>query len=143
MTIARPVLPHPVSHDLAPDHPPAPTVLVVDDEDCVRHVASLMLRASGFATVEAPDGPSAVDCLRQPGRQIDAVVMDMFMPGMTGEEALQQMRRARPSVPVVLMSGLEAVAAAAQRSWGTGTTVLPKPFNRAGLIEALRLVLAM
>jgi PAS domain S-box-containing protein len=81
------------------------TVLVADDEEAVRDVARMMLEEGGFTVVTAADGLEAVDLFRRSPATISAVVLDMTMPRMGGEEAFRELRRIDPDVRVVLSSG--------------------------------------
>jgi two-component system OmpR family response regulator len=82
-------------------------VLVVDDDTAVREVLVSTLRFSGYDVDEASDGVTALDLL---GRaQYDAVVLDVMMPGMDGFELVQLLRRRNPHVPVLFLSGRDAV----------------------------------
>jgi two-component system OmpR family response regulator len=82
-------------------------VLVVDDDSAVREVLVSTLRFSGYDVDEAVDSISALDLL---GRTTyDAVVLDVMMPGMDGFELVQLLRRRSPHVPVLFLSGRDAV----------------------------------
>jgi PAS domain S-box-containing protein len=81
------------------------TILVVDDEPAVREVALGLLEAAGYRVVLAADGHEGVEALRKHGRGIDLVLLDMTMPGLSGEEALEEMRKVEPGVRVLLSSG--------------------------------------
>jgi PAS domain S-box-containing protein len=80
-------------------------LLVVDDEPMVRHVAARMLRGLGYEVLEAADGLEALHCFRQYGHEIDAVLLDMVMPGVSGWECFQALRHIRNTVRIVLSSG--------------------------------------
>ncbi len=80
-------------------------ILVVDDEDSVRAVASALLRRRGFRTQEASDGVKALDIFRLQPNAFDLVLLDLTMPNMNGEETLRALREVNPSVNVLLMSG--------------------------------------
>lgn len=77
-------------------------VLVVDDEDVVRSIVSRLLRRSGFQVITASSGQEGLDKLSCP---FDLVLLDMMMPGMTGDTVLEGVRRAAPNVPVIIYSG--------------------------------------
>ena len=114
------------------------TVLVVDDEEPVRLVAQEALSQLGLTVIEAADGPAALDLLRaHPGR-IDLVLLDLTMPGLTGDETLRQLRQIRPDLRVIIMSGFSS-GETMQRCEALGVTgFLPKPFDIAALAEKLR-----
>jgi PAS domain S-box-containing protein len=116
------------------------TVLVVDDEQGVREVAERMLQEIGFDTVAATDGREALDVMRQNGERVTAVLLDLSMPRMGGQETLRHLRSRRPHLPIIMMSGYTEQAAAPQvNGSGPGITVfLQKPFLAEDLIGVLR-----
>lgn len=80
-------------------------VLVVDDDEHFRVLARSLLETAGFEALEAED---AEQCLAQLRRQpVDAVVLDMVMPGRDGVEALRELKKSFPQVRVVAVSGTE------------------------------------
>ncbi|HXA51988.1 MAG TPA: PAS domain S-box protein, partial [Candidatus Acidoferrum sp.] len=78
------------------------TCLVVEDEEALRVAVSRMLRKRGFSVLEAGDGKTAVAVFRAQASEIDAVLLDMTLPGMSGPEVLHALRRIRPDVRVIL-----------------------------------------
>jgi EAL domain-containing protein (putative c-di-GMP-specific phosphodiesterase class I)/DNA-binding response OmpR family regulator len=81
------------------------TVLVVDDDDAVRQLTALALRRAGFAVQEAPNGAAALDLVES--EEIGLVVLDMALPGMTGTEVVETLRRQpeTATLPVLLITG--------------------------------------
>lgn len=80
-------------------------ILVVDDEPAVREVASRMLRHHGFEVLTAPSGIEAIEIYKIRRPEISAVLLDMMMPGLSGEETFRQLRAIDPRVRVILSSG--------------------------------------
>jgi len=118
----------------AASEPPADarTVLIIDDEDLVRDVVARMIEDLGYAAVTARDGAAGLAMIdRQP---VDAVLVDMTMPNMSGDEVIAAVRKKYPTLPVVLCSGYDR----ASRGPVTADAYLPKPFR----IEALERTLA-
>lgn len=114
------------------------TILIVDDEEAVRTLGKRMLERCGFSVLTACDGKEGVDVYQQCPDEIRAVVMDLTMPNMTGEEALEEMRKIRPGVKVILASGYSEQDLAAQSSQEHIAGFIQKPFHIATLIDALR-----
>jgi CheY-like chemotaxis protein len=113
------------------------TVLVVDDEQSVRRVAGRMLMAMGFQVVMAGDGAEAINAYRAYADHICAVLLDLTMPRMDGEETFREIRRLRPDACVILMSGFSEQEAVA-RFVGKGLAgCLQKPFTPEELRERL------
>jgi signal transduction histidine kinase len=110
------------------------TVLLVDDNDEVRATAAVYLRDVGLAVLEADAAAAALRILDAHG--VDAVVSDIAMPGeMDGMGLADAIRRARPGVPVLLVSGFsERVAVAHAR----GFPVINKPYSLPDLERRLR-----
>lgn len=80
-------------------------ILLVDDQEPVRDVARDMLEALGYEVITASDGLEGVTRYRGMWRQIDLVVLDMVMPGMSGGDCYRRMKEINPDVRVVLSSG--------------------------------------
>lgn len=80
-------------------------VLVVDDDSHVRALAHRVLERLNYDATEVADGVEALDFLRVDPTQVDAVLLDMTMPRMNGEDTLRGIRALAPWMPVILMSG--------------------------------------
>lgn len=119
------------------------TVLVVEDEEGVREVAERMLREIGFNTVTAVDGREGLEVMERLGDSVTAVLLDLSMPRMGGQETFRHLRKVRPNLPVILMSGYtEEVVAPQFTGSGPGITAfLQKPFLAEDLITVLRRVM--
>ncbi len=113
------------------------TVLVIDDEEDVREIVGGALRHRGYAVAAAADG---ADGLRQYGEMAEpprVVLLDMTMPGLSGDETLRRLRAVNPKQRVVIMSGFSEQEAM-QRCAQLGVSeFLAKPFELAALIEKL------
>ena len=83
-------------------HKPA-TILLVDDEELLRAGVQEMLEMAGYAVISAPNGEQAMTCLTE--QAIDLVITDLVMPKMDGVDFVQQLRRVRADVPVIVVSG--------------------------------------
>lgn len=81
------------------------TVLVVDDEAPVRSIAVSMLRYLGYRVIEAEDGEEAITILKTTSVPIDAMLMDVYMPKISGRDTFKQMRALGIDVPVIVCSG--------------------------------------
>ena len=113
------------------------TVLIIDDEESVRMVATKMLKALGFQVLAASDGEQGLRVYRAHSDRIAAVLLDLTMPRMDGEETFRELHRICPDVCVILMSGFNEQEAAA-RFVGKGLAgFLQKPFTPEDLRERL------
>jgi PAS domain S-box-containing protein len=111
----------------APTSAPGVRILLVDDDPEVRAVTSAYLTEMGHRVIEAPDGASAIDVLRT-DRQIDILVADFAMPGMTGFDLALKAREHRDQIGVLLVTGY-----ADPDKMAKGFPLLHKPFGRAEL----------
>jgi two-component system cell cycle sensor histidine kinase/response regulator CckA len=117
-------------------------VLVVDDEASVRRLAVEALNYAGLDTLEAADGLEALALFEDPELHVDAVVLDMTMPNLNGEETFRRLRQLRPSLPVLLSSGYNEQEATS-RFTGKGLAgFLQKPYRAQDLIEHVKRALA-
>jgi signal transduction histidine kinase len=87
-----------------PAVPPC-SVLVVDDDAAVRHVAVEMLKDLGCAVTEAPGGVEALILLDGPARDVEVAIIDYAMPGMNGLQLARALRARQPILPLVLATG--------------------------------------
>jgi two-component system cell cycle sensor histidine kinase/response regulator CckA len=110
------------------------TVLVVDDEETVRMVAKRALEHRGYHVVTAENGEQAIEILSS-HPDIAAVVLDLAMPVMTGDQAAVLLRNQRPGLPIILSSGYPE-SEATRRFAGHGVTAfLQKPYTAHSLAE--------
>ena len=113
-------------------------LLVVDDDEAVRALASDTLERAGFEVLAAADGARAVEIFQERGADILAVLLDRTMPGVGGEETFERIRGIRPDVPVVLVSGYNE-RNASERFVGKGLAgFLQKPFLPSMLVSTIR-----
>jgi PAS domain S-box-containing protein len=116
----------------------AGVVLVVDDEQIVRDMAKQGLERYGYTVLVAENGVQGLEIFRRHAERIQCVVLDLTMPKMSGEEALDHMRRVRTDVPIILSSGFNE-AQAVQRFEGKGLAgFLQKPYRASALLEKIK-----
>ena len=128
-----------IDHDHADELEMAPRhdayILIVEDNHDVGRFATEALRELGYSTHLATDGQLAIAALAEADGAYDAVFSDVVMPGMSGIELGQELRRLYPDLPIVLTSGYSSVLAAT----GThGFELLQKPYSIDELSRALR-----
>ncbi len=114
------------------------TVLVVDDEEAVRHTAVQMINYFGFQTRQAESGQRALDILGETGAQFELVLLDLTMPGMDGFATFTAIRQLRPDQPIVVFSGYSAQDAKQRFAGQNLNGFLQKPFSVDSLREILR-----
>jgi two-component system, cell cycle sensor histidine kinase and response regulator CckA len=113
-------------------------VLLVEDEDELRVAVSKMLRKRGFAVVEADDGRAGMDLFRANAQEIDVVLLDLTLPGMTGREVLEELRRLRPDVKVVITTAYGQDMAQKELGGQQAWFYIRKPYRATELAEMLR-----
>jgi len=117
------------------------TVLLIEDEPAVRDVTIKLLRRLGYAVLPAEDGERGVDVARtHPGR-LDLVISDLMMPGITGVEAVAQIRALRRDIKVVFISGFSEEALQWRDGMPSEGRLLSKPFSVEDLAKTLRATL--
>jgi two-component system, cell cycle sensor histidine kinase and response regulator CckA len=123
---------------------PAPTgeetILVVEDEPGIRRLGLVGLRARGYVVLEAANGAEAVEIARRVGSDIDMVVSDVVMPGMSGPELLEQLAAIVPQARALLVSG-HAESAILSPASSLRYAFLAKPFTPERLARMVREVL--
>jgi DNA-binding response OmpR family regulator len=127
-----------ISH---PTNRSRPGVLVVDDEEYLRHILDVALRQEGFTVWLADDGWEALDLYRKHFAAIDMVLLDVRMPGLDGPGTLTALRKLDPEVRCCFMSGdLGQYTERSLRDSGAGP-VLHKPFRLEELARLVRQML--
>jgi DNA-binding response OmpR family regulator len=116
-------------------------ILVIDDDHAVRGAMQLLLQAEGFDVVVASDGTNGI--VTAQANAPDLVIVDLFMPGMTGVDTIRAIRERIPRVPIIAISGVLASSAASVDSLSsaalTGADLtLHKPFRPNELLKAVR-----
>lgn len=114
----------------------APRVLVVDDDpDVGLLVKTVLERRAGCVVTLAEDGRTAID--RMTAERPDVVVTDIEMPGLSGLELLEELRRTHPGVPVIVMTAHVSVEYAVSALRAQADEFLTKPLDNARLVEAV------
>ncbi len=83
----------------------SPLILVVDDEEPIRDAVTDLLEMAGLRILTAPNGREGVELFRKNQRSVDLAILDLKMPGMSGEETFEALRAIDPAVKVIVSSG--------------------------------------
>ena len=115
------------------------TVLVVDDEEMILQLTRRMLERSGYTVMTAADGPSAVTVIQENPAAVDLVLLDMTMPGMTGDHVLWELRRLGCTAPILISSGYSLGGSIQDLvgSPGGADRFLPKPYTMQELSDVV------
>jgi len=116
-------------------------ILLIDDDELLRRVLSKSLEHAGHTIIQAADGQQGIDLARATG--VELVITDLVMPVREGVETILQLRRERPALPIIAISGdhsnsklyLEIAAKIGAKR------ILPKPFTPSELLKLVDTVL--
>jgi len=117
-------------------------ILVIDDDPAMRRAASRVLKAAGHSVTAYEDGRRAVRHIEQ--EPPDLLITDIFMPEMEGLETIRELRKSRPELPIIAISG-SAPEGADYLSFAEkfgAVASLRKPFRPAELLALVSRVLA-
>jgi CheY-like chemotaxis protein len=107
------------------------SILVADDNQGFADLLRATLEDAGYEVLTASTGLAAVACVER--NDVDVAVLDVLMPGISGDAVAQRLRQVAPGLPVLLMTGSDDAFAA-----GSGLPVLRKPFPEEELLAAVR-----
>ena len=104
-------------------------IVVIDDEQIMRDGCSRILSKDGLSVVTAENGKVGLDEIQSRLDRIDAVLLDLMMPGMSGMEVLDRLRTVDPSLPVIVITGYATVESAVEAMKKGAYDFIPKPFT--------------
>lgn len=114
------------------------TVLLVEDEDKLREVIRRLLETEGLHVLEAENGATALQILKDDGdRRVELVLTDLRMPVMDGRQLAAALVRVRPDLPIVFMSGF-TTQLMDLRLVSPHLVVLAKPFKNHDLLAIIK-----
>jgi DNA-binding NtrC family response regulator len=117
-------------------NPDKPSILLVEDEAKMRRLLELQLGDEGFMAQTAPDAETGLEMLNK--QPYDLVVTDFKLPGMSGLEFLQSVRRSDGNVPVIVMTAYGTVESAVEAMKAGANDYVLKPFSLAELVLVIR-----
>jgi two-component system cell cycle sensor histidine kinase/response regulator CckA len=113
-------------------------ILVVDDEYAVRNVLGLSLTHLGYSVETAASGLDALDRFGEAEGRYDLVILDLLMPGLSGEEVFNRLRRLRPDLRVLIVSGFSSEQVVTRILANGGRDFIQKPFSIEVLSRKVR-----
>ncbi len=118
------------------------TILFVDDEDMIREIGSEMVEQMGYTVIPAEDGNEAISLFSDNPDGIDLVILDLIMPGVSGSQTFDRLKKINPEIKVLLSSGysMDSQAMALMDSGCNG--FIQKPYNIAHLSKKISRVLS-
>jgi two-component system cell cycle sensor histidine kinase/response regulator CckA len=121
--------------------PGSETILLVEDAEGVRNLASSVLGMQGYTVLEAQDGQEALQRVANSASPIHLLLTDVVMPGISGKALAEQLIQSQPNLKVLYMSGYTDNAIAHHGVLDPGTAFLQKPFGPVALARKVREVL--
>ena len=112
------------------------TVMIAEDEDAVRDLASSFLKSAGYTVLSANNGGEALECAKRWGKPIHLLLTDMVMPQMRGSELARKLRRLYPDINTVYMSGYHDRGESDEHV-EEEPLLLQKPFSRDNLLSVV------
>jgi PAS domain S-box-containing protein len=116
-------------------------IMLVDDEESVRHVGSSLLRLMGFSPAAFARPTLALDAFLLNPHEFSAVISDLTMPEMSGLDLARRVRAMRPEIPFILASGNFHLSAQDEARRASVHHIIEKPFEVHHLVEQLRAAL--
>jgi signal transduction histidine kinase/CheY-like chemotaxis protein len=126
--------------DGADVRPASGTILLVEDQDMVLRFASLTLKGQGYQVIEASSAAEAL-LAADNVESISALVTDVVMPGMSGDELARRLRESRPELAILFVSGYAFDRADQLENLLQPFALLPKPYTSAELLHEVRQLL--
>jgi two-component system cell cycle sensor histidine kinase/response regulator CckA len=117
------------------------TVLLVDDETIILDVGKDMLKTIGYKVFLASGGNEAIEIYRENSNKIDLVILDLIMPGVSGGETYKVLKSINPDIKVMLSSGYNVSAEAAEIMKQGVNDFIQKPFTMTTLSQKIRNIL--
>ena len=114
-------------------------ILIVDDDPNIREVLSVLLGSEGYAVIEAEDGSMALEKLKAE-KEIELVILDIMMPGMSGIEVCEEIRN-MSLVPVLFLTAKSQEQDKVSAYTGGGDDYLVKPFSQTELLMKVKSLL--
>lgn len=118
------------------------TILVAEDDPTLRNLLRLMLREFGYAVIEAVDGDDAIDKFSQHRGLVDLLVLDVIMPRKNGRETYESIRKMRPGIKTVFISGYSNDVINRDLLHNNNCRYLAKPISPAALLDMIKELLA-
>jgi len=114
------------------------TIILVEDEDMVSELTKTILERSGYTVLTASNGKEALDLYEKERDRVALVILDLIMPGMGGEQCLEELRKIDPNVKIVVTSGYPINGATKETIKSLASGFVGKPYNVKNILRAVR-----
>ena len=111
-------------------------ILIVDDEEVLQDVLTVLIRREGHTTLSAPTGEAALELLER--EEVDLVLLDLMLPGMSGLETLREVRSRDPEQVVVVITAYSSIESAIDAMREGAYHYIPKPFKNEEVLLTIR-----
>ena len=112
------------------------SILIVDDEEVLQDVLSTLLRREGYSTISATTGEEALELIER--EEIDLILLDLMLPGLSGREVLRQIRQRDPEQVVVVITAYSSIESAIGAMRDGAFHYIPKPFKNEEVLLTVR-----
>jgi two-component system, NtrC family, response regulator HydG len=112
-------------------------ILIAEDDPDLRDLLQDELEDAGYETIVCINGQKALDHIERKNEQIDLLLTDIRMPGLSGNELLALIRESRPEVPVIVITAFGSVEQAVEMVKGGAFQYLTKPFDTEDLLQTV------
>jgi len=116
-----------------------PRILILDAEPVVRSVVASILQSGGYTVDQAATVAAALDLVKS--RATDLLLTNVYLPGITGREAIELFKEKYPELPVLIVSGLPDSDVIQEWAGRVGFDMFPKPFAAKELLEKVHSIL--
>jgi DNA-binding NtrC family response regulator len=112
------------------------SILIVDDEEVLQDVLSSLLRKEGYDVLSARSGEEGLEVLAE--NDVDLVLLDLMLPGISGQDVLQKIRRSDPDTVVVVVTAYSSIEGAIEAMRSGAFHYIPKPFKNQEVLLTVR-----
>jgi CheY-like chemotaxis protein len=117
------------------------TILLIEDDQAVRRSIKALLEEFGYKVIEAADGDQAITLFRKNKDFLQLVISDVIMPRQSGKEVYDELKKLRPDIKVLFISGYSADILTKKGIAGEGINFISKPINPEVFFRKIREVL--
>jgi CheY-like chemotaxis protein len=118
------------------------TILLIDDEEMIIKVGKELLQELGYNVLSALSGQEAIELYKTKADKIDLVIMDLIMPGMSGGETFDRLKKINPDIKVLLSSGYSINGQASKILERGCDGFIQKPFNLIQLSDKIQQIIS-
>ena len=112
-------------------------VLIVDDEEPLLNIMKKMLEMNGHNAITAISGEIALEEIKTHPKKIDFMILDLSMPGMSGQQVFEEVRKINTEIKIIISSGFGKTPETMKFLDMGATAILPKPFGMNDLLELI------